>query len=289
MSAHDRPKTIPRAGARAFSLVELLVVITIIAILLTISTVVGLRLVERQRVSVTQDVLRALDTALENYQASTRGQPPKYDPSYFDRVPGLDFRPGDMLNDINRPGTFAEYPPGSGVDHPCFPDASVFIRQARGVGTVDSVIQQIPERFLVVTIGDEIGQTPGPTDPGSDPTPSVIDAWGDKGAWQVPWAITEQRTILYVHPDNKLAQALYGKCVNNRPYFMSAGPDGGSGLSYQVAPRQGETATERRASVLASLNDNVYSYAVDPKTSADQTEQFFQNYRKRAPFMHAAK
>ena len=72
-----------------------------------------------------------------------------------------------------------------------------------------------------------------------------------------------------MHPDNELAQALYGRCLNERPYFVSAGPDGLFGTTDEIK-RVCRTSASSGASpeeverAIAALEDNIYSYEVGP-------------------------
>ena len=239
----------PRA-ARAFTLIELLTVIAVISILLTIVLVAGSGVLADQRVKLTKNVLINLDRALDEYITSV-GAVPAYgvvDESNnpYRKVPGDD-------NNVQAYGT------GTSNKHCARPDAAAFIKQTRGYGMVDGIITGIPERFLRLTVT-------APNSPNTvegDPTPSVVDAWSSTG-WPAgengdAFAIEQQQVIYYVHPDNTLAQDLFGQCVNRRPYFMSAGPDKLYGLTNEPL-RDGATVEEAES----FTKDNVYSYPVGP-------------------------
>ena len=219
-------------GGRAFTLIELLVVIIIIVILVGIIAGVGAGLARDSRGQLTRDLLTTLDRIVVEYEAVT-GSLPKY-PSddmvddFYEDVPGPDN--DDIVNYGGRVGVRR-------------PDTAVFLKQAKGVGVVDDIVKSIPARFLVPTI------TPG--DP--DPTPSVVDAWAKKD-WADPFPVAGQTLVYYVHPDNKLANQLYGRCINKRPYFLSAGPD-----NFYGTTRDAGTPTEDEAE--KALDDNITSYA----------------------------
>ncbi|HVZ94872.1 MAG TPA: hypothetical protein VG797_10215, partial [Phycisphaerales bacterium] len=191
----------------------------------------------------------------------------------YDGTPGLD-------ND--RSGSaWSSYASG---EYPMYPDASVFIHQSRGVGECDAIIAGLPSQFVRIT--KTVGASPAVDDP------SIIDAWGrddwadGAGAaaanqWRVVRRIAEpippQQMVYYVHPDNKLAQALYGKCVNRRPYFVSAGHD-----LFHGNPRDGSvtasalglnaaTNEEKQAVLKATRKNNIYSYPVDVEFDVDPT------------------
>ncbi len=253
------PQRTPTPSRPGFTLLELLIVIGIITLLVGVLLAVGLRAIRSQDERATRNLLFTLDRAMSEY-ILVAGSIPKYNPQAFSRVPGPDLLdPNDGLNIISSNDAFLAYPDGSTVRHPIRPDASVFIRQVTGYGEVDAIIRGIPERYLVSTItGPESDPVAG------DPSPSVVDAWAIVDAlWPAPHPIARQQLVYYVHPDNELAQDLFGRCINGRPYFMSAGPDRRYGLTSEFAD-QGLSAAAEREAALKALEDNIYSYTPGP-------------------------
>lgn len=280
-----------------FTLLELLIVIGIITILITIVVGVGLGLVRNQKRSVTLSVIRALDGALEEFRAET-GVIPRYDPQAYARMPGLDVQPGDRKNENDTANDIA-YTDYLGRPHPRRPDVAVFLSQALGYGGTEQVIQNMPSRFVGTTLPGKsvLDCEGGAGQPGDnsfvdcDPSPSIIDAWGDRawftldgrgesGAPYFPSATG--RLIYYIHPDNRLARGLYGDTLSNRPYFVSAGPDGLYGLpeecntdldrpndvihcgDRQFFREQGEQPVPFKQRVLRLIRaDNLTSYPID--------------------------
>lgn len=243
------PKTGPARSA--FTVIELLTVVAVIAILLTIVLVVGSGVLTDQRAKMTRNVLTNLDRALDEYVIAV-GSIPGYGVkdagnNLYRDVPGDD-------NNVQAYGT------GTNNLHCARPDAAVFIRQTKGFGEVDAIITGIPDRFLRLTMTQS--QSGSPTVE-SDTSPSVVDAWAADG-WPLNedgdrFSIALQQVIYYVHPDNTLAQDLYGQCLNRRPYFMSAGPDTLYGLTNEP-PRPGATIEEAES----FTKDNIYSYQPGP-------------------------
>ncbi len=247
---------------RAFTLIELLVVITIIIILVGLVGGVGIVVMKNQKVSLTKNILLTLDRALDEYMQQT-GAPPAYNWMDYREVPG----PGVALG--GSPPKYFQTLAGYPDPFPRRPDASVFIKQAKGTGEVQRIIGGINEQFLRVT------NEPTNADPKRrDATPSIVDAWGHQD-WPaldplLPWPPETQQLIYYVHPRNMLAQDLYGRCVNGRPYFFSAGPDLKYGLSVELP------SSSTMEDVHALLEDNVYSYEVEPFNAS---ANFFAQYR----------
>jgi|GEM_PF-1350240 len=286
-------RTLRPDGAAAFTLIELLIVITIISILISITIGVGFSVVQNQGRATTVGVLKALDGALDEFIAET-GVVPRYISTAYARMPGLDIEPGDRENlDDTGTGDFA-FSDFLGRMHPRRPDASVFLSQTLGYGKVDSILQAVPSRFVVLTIPNKsvndcesASGAPGSNDiVDCDTTPSIIDAWGDpawgtqNGAMNGPYFPTAaQQLIYYVHPSNRLARALYGDTSNDRPYFLSAGPDKLYGLpeeftavgkdlftakDRQFRRMQGESDNDFKQRVLREARaDNITSYPVD--------------------------
>lgn len=253
-SAHS-----PRPRPRGFTLVEVLVVVGIIAVLLGLVAGVGPLVFSNQRKAQTSQLLNTLDRALDEYSHAAGGIP-KFVAEQYANTPGVD-------NELTTYGSEL---------FPARPDSAVFLAQIKGVGECDAIISGIPSQFLIATPTDD-GSRPDPSDPssislgGGVDAPSVVDSWAD-AAWGPPWNIAEQRVIYYVHPSNLLAQDLYGKCVNRRPYFMSAGPDEKYGLTSEIpAPASGEPLTHAQKAELL-VADNIYSYTPGP-IKKDMTER----------------
>ena len=237
------------SSARAFTLIELLTVIAVIVVLVAISIGVGQLVTSGGERRATQNMLGSLNRALEEY-TNVIGSIPPYVPDRYDRVPGPDAR-------------LTTY---QGAEHSRRPDASVFVSQTRGVASVGDIINNLPTRFRYARAGAVSGGLGNPQDI-SEQIPSIIDAWGND-AWRSPWVQTEQQLVYYVHPDNYLAQDLYGQCVNRLPYFLSAGPDELYGLNddkFIPADDNGNApSTHTYETVLAAQEDNLTSYPVEP-------------------------
>lgn len=225
-------RTMSSARRGGFTLVELLVVVAILGVLIGLVAGVGPVVFANQRVSYAKKVLSTLDRVLDEYISVTGGAPKFVATQY-----------------IGTPGTDNQLTNYQGQDYPARPDAAVFLFQVRGTGACDSIVSALPGDVLKIT-------TPGSVSTIAGVVPSVLDPWASPG-WGPPWPVGQQQLIYYVHPDNKLAQDLYGACVNRRPYFMSAGPDKFYGLRREPDTGTPAVSVEEAEGRLA---DNIYSY-----------------------------
>lgn len=294
--------TVHRAGVRGgvagrrggFTLVELLVVVTVILILIGLIVGVGAKVLGNQKGTATKGVLGSLDRALEEYMAE-RGTIPPYDASLYEGTPGASVVTSS--GGISHPAEGVETGPEdyNGVDHVRRPCTSIFLRQSEGFGTVDSIIGGIDPDFIYQA-NLKFEQESGPDY--YEQVPVLADSWAEAdwsyvspdgtprfdldGNGQPDWDMAGpngQQLIYYVHPSNRLAQDLFGRCKSDRPYFMSAGPDKFYGLGAGVeaqrkSPSESDDAYRER--IHKSLADNLYSYAPD---EARLDEEFFDDTR----------
>jgi prepilin-type N-terminal cleavage/methylation domain-containing protein len=122
----------PRGG---FTLLELLVVVSIIALLAAIVMGVGPSILGSQKKTLTQATLHGLDGMLDEYTRAQGGSLPAFNVADYAGIPGEDLiEEGDGLlkTVLSASGKgFAEYPTQGDPAYPRFPDAAVFVRAAR--------------------------------------------------------------------------------------------------------------------------------------------------------------
>lgn len=195
-----------------FSLVEMLMVIALVVVLAGLTVVVGRSVVAKSKIDQCRQILQALDATLTEYQAEKGAIPPFVRRAYLP-------------------------PRGTGgPDRRTWREVAVYLEQVKGYTGIDKQLGTIDASFLVKReqIYTDLAGYPYAGTVTDDPRPSVRDPWGME--------------ILYIHPtaENEDAFRTFGKALNERPYFMSAGPDG----EYET------------------VGDNLYSYEVEkPKSN----------------------
>ncbi len=236
--------TYGRKHPRAFTLIELLVVIGIIAVLVAVVLTVGRRVTAGSRTRLTEDALKVLGAALDEYKATKGGPPPGYvqDPgkttvtrtAYMPIVDGAAITPASGA--ISSMGWFLYQ-----VAAPESTDA---------VTTVDAILKDLNPKFVKSNLSFPTSGTSGPVEAiGKDGKPlrfrTVVDAFGKdirfvhptfdgiidpaEETWKQAGDVdSKQRyySVLRIRRSVKDKDADGGYCKNGQPYFYSAGPDG---------------------------------------------------------------
>jgi len=110
----------PRRAARAFTVIELVVVLGVVAVLIGLIIGVGPRVVDNQRAQATRTVIGALDRMLDEYMQDNAGRPPRYTPGHYEFIPGGRF--------ADSPNSALQTPEAHrGAEHVRHLDAAIFI------------------------------------------------------------------------------------------------------------------------------------------------------------------
>lgn len=195
---------------RAFTIVELLIVVVIIALLASIGLYVGRQVAEGGKVRATQNTLQILDQVLNEYQTAKSGS--KVPAALIDGI-GNDYPMFD--------GRVAGFP-FTETDPPRVnPSLSIFLAHARTeAGAVDQALSKIDPKYVERTsaIQTSWGSPALPNNVGPIPGIIIKDGWG--------------RPIRFVHPELKggwgpgyhkdvaSTSASTFVPVVNRPYFV---------------------------------------------------------------------
>lgn len=220
---------------RGFTLLELLITISVIAVLIAAVFGVGRQVVTRQKINQTKGVLNSLDRALQEYQIENRVFPRVDTDSYLDGLwrsesggesPVVNDQTGQTLL-----GGVADY---RGEPFTWLPNAAYFLYLSDGYENIDAIIAGIPSQFTqTIQVDTGVFRT------------QALDAWDNP--------------ILFVTPDNPLAQAVFGQCPSGRPYFMSAGPDGRYGYVEEIEVAGALNDDDLRNRLAEFREDNLYS------------------------------
>lgn len=238
---------------RAFTLMELLIVIGIIAVLVGITFMVGRASMGGSKKSVTLDSIRVLDAALTAYNDATGENPPAWvqdpRPNAAERViPVADAR------DVDAPNANTA---GAGADAAIIDSVALFFLQCQSVPEAKSILDRLPTKLAVqraVRVGSQNPQTVQLT--------TVLDGWGKPIRYVHPafsasfqasstsailaapkslatgnpktWTITNISRTYTVAPIPSPTTAPPvafpdsdgGRCPGGRAYFYSAGEDG---------------------------------------------------------------
>lgn len=260
MAAPNQPIRTPRA----FTLLELLVVITIIAILVSLTLAAGSKVVSVGRQRGTQWALQALDTSVGEYIQSNGAIPAAtvrdpLDPTR--RVPIIDGRIGSTFGSAGLPdGDQNKYGDSKVMDSTAW-----YIYQLESEGSSAlAAIHQIDPRMRKTGVEPSSSATSSATNTGTRTT-SIVDVWGNPIRYVHPryggvhgalWQSEKLTDVLGDPPSGtsygfKTGQVLSfsrdaaprtlpsgkkrtdykndsdgGAAPNRRPYFYSAGPDG---------------------------------------------------------------
>lgn len=214
-----------RPGLRpAFTLIELIVVVSIVALLVAITAVVGAQIIAGARASKTRDALRTLDVSLSDYIAERDGNIPPATveeplPEDEQNDPPLLMPVADAVFDLNNtdPG-----PDGQATGQGRIPrrinSVGLYIRQLREVPAAEASVIALSTEFLETRPNYSPASETGVNTDGARLTenadhtglPTVIDGWG--------------QPVRYVHPrfDGQIGQA------------FDARPEGQAGQTYEV-------------------------------------------------------
>jgi prepilin-type N-terminal cleavage/methylation domain-containing protein len=262
MSRPSYVKLAPRHSPtfRAFTLVEILVVIAIIAILASIALVVGGRVTKGGEKSLTESTLHMLDTTLAAYLAEREAKFPSY---YIDPQNNV-FAIADARGET------------AAIDAPAQPTIALYLLLAADAPSVQETLKGIDPKLIVrKPVQDVDGRFVRDKDNNPVEGLYINDAWGNPIRFVMPryhgghglfadatGNVQSGRPTLEVKmaalsfdqkfrrsyrpfPSSQLGKGVgdadEGMCNGGRPYFYSAGPDGDPGTRddnvYSVVPQ----------------------------------------------------
>lgn len=255
---------VARSRSRAFTLLEMLVVIGIIGILISITLVIGSAVTSGARQRITMDTLRVLDTTVESY-VKTKGDIPDPWIIFEATIPALTNKIIPIADARNMGDTDSSPRPAG---HQMINSVGLFIAQAERVPEAKTALSNLSPKvirqssfkisgtdltlttvfdgwgrpiryvhpaFQGVWTGDRANLSGAP----SDSAPTAVDGTQFPGVAAAPknfiWVPTmirrnnkDQRmdkNIPYTSAEES-PDSDGGRCTGGRPYFYSAGPDG---------------------------------------------------------------
>lgn len=231
---------------RAFTLIEMMIVIGIIALLAALTLGISSSVLRNSEISRTKNVLKLLDMALQEWEQNQGRLMTYMDYTYTDGT--FDIEAEDGILDV----TFG----GNVVDNETMQFAmekrvTEFVNVVDYSESAKDVLNKISPDHLEKTAQgivplDSWGNAIGIVFPGS---PYLDTYGGSNNAWP-----RDQSGDLSIRDQ---AEDGLGSCINLRPYFVSAGPDGLWGYLNQA---NGGPDTADQIEHWEATKDNIYSY-----------------------------
>lgn len=278
------------ARARAFTLLEIMIVIGVILTLMTLVLGVGSALLRNAEKSQVESAMAIMESALNEYEAQM-GRQMTFNGAWDTNgtaqffPPGVNAATGDTLFDVRDAGLPPA--PANGANAPI-----MWAARARGAGVFAVNLLRQVDSIRPILAGISPGLLrPEPNSPdypqrniggtgatlyvpsakqGAGPRDSsrseFVDAWGNRIAFVFPGRAFRFGVDQGVpDPDGTLTTCIerrIGVCTNRRICLVSAGPDGLFGIDGE-AGMSGTSAAAVQARAQA-MSDNVYLYPLDP-------------------------
>lgn len=230
------PKRQPTRSRHGFSLIEIMVVVSILAILMIISVAAFMN--RQGPVSATRITLAALKGAATEYEVQM-GKPAwsGRKPPYNDTV-AQNYAGGTFVEPAHSPGNAVIGGSPAGSDD--FTSFSIerFVHQLLNNPVGQKMVASLGKDALVDSDGNGFAD--------------VVDGWGVK--------------IIYYNPEEDFAGTANAGHAEFLPasrtsYFASAGPDGKWGDYRQLVRKQkGDSLTTAQATLAKEAEDNIYSF-----------------------------
>ena len=273
-------------AARAFTLLEVMIVITVIITLMSLVLGVGSALLRNAEKSQVESAMQIIESGLNEFEAQM-GRQMTFNGAYNAGGTTEVFPTGavDAVFDVRNPGT--PPPPANNTGD------RIWVNRARGLGvfavnllrqydSIRGILGPVPQSLLraepnastfpAANIG---GSGPGLYLPsarasggGSASTRSeFVDTWGNRIAFVFPGRAFRPLVDSGVADSDGSVRTPYervfGVCSNRRICMVSAGPDGLFGVSGESPEMTGTTAAAAAARA-AAAGDNIYLYPLDP-------------------------
>jgi prepilin-type N-terminal cleavage/methylation domain-containing protein len=267
-------KNINRTFRQAFTLIEMLIVMSIIGLLAALTLGISSSVMRNSEIRQTENGLKVLSMAMQEWELEMGRS------ITFKGVAGIEDQVDGGIYDIDR----TDMNNGGGlIGYPVFNGQAVedavilaemrsrniaLIRVLSEAESSKDILSKIePDHFCKTsgTAPDEIHTSDLCNIDGTHSS-IVVDAWGTPigivfpGKYFVPGDFNDE----YARDSSgdltvrdQIEDGL-GSCVNQRPYFVSAGPDGKWGYRYQAGT--GPSGDDLSMTLWSATLDNIYSY-----------------------------
>ena len=275
-----------RHAGRAFTLIEIMVVISIILVLASLVLGVGSALLRRAERSQVESAITIMESAFTEWEGQT-GRPMTYNGAFNAAM--VEQWPSSATTveifDVRDPGSPPQPPPPQPADSA----SELLCKRAGGVGvfTVNLLLQQETIRVMLAGISPSLlrPEANSPTYPaanipsgtGTPPAryePSAkssagarssrtefVDTWGNRIAFLFPGRAYRFGVDSGVPDSDGTVRTPFenvlGVCTNRRICLVSSGPDGLFGVPGESTP---DSATIQNTAAA----DNIYLYELDP-------------------------
>lgn len=287
-SAHPCTRS-ARSAHAGFTLLELLIVVSVVTFLVALLVVVATGALGNQRVRQSEATLRTLERALDEYELARGVYPPLVvDDGSTDTFveahvrlfdPAASWNTGNEIysrtdRDMSMTATGGDLG-FSGSDamnrYPLMPTSWFFLEFTLGYGDVEALLADLPSSAYISDVLDA-GAVNSISPLNSDVDRfsirrQLVDAWGNP--------------ILFVQTGNSAAEGLFGRALNDRPYFLSAGLDERYGVGPEVTATAGGSAANQEVELIGFTEDNLTSAPTGPTQAGGS---FQTNVRLRGAF-----
>ena len=275
-----------RSPMRAFTLLEVMIVITVIITLMSLVLGVGSALLRNAEKSQVESAMQIIESGLNEFEAQM-GRQMTFNGAYNAAESVEVFPTGavDAVFGVRNPGT-APAPANNTGDR-------IWVNRARGLGvfavnllrqydSIRGILGPVPQSLLRAEPNASTSPQANIGGTGSGLyLPSARASGGGSASTRSEFVGTWGNRIAFVFPgrafrplvDSGVADAdgsvrtpyerVFGVCSNRRICMVSAGPDGVFGVSGE-SPEMTGTSAAAAAARAAAAGDNIYLYPLDP-------------------------